>query len=268
MNILRKIYRRAIMTLTLVRIPKGKRAIRHVKIQGFEMLVPANEDVGRIIYLFGDFEPEETTFFRTQIKPGDVCLDIGGNVGYFSLLMAQCANQGQVHVFEPIPMNAALIRTNAELNNFDNIIVNNVALADQEGEADFSISVDSAYSSLHATGRMAEARNIRVPLWTLDTYLARNEVGKIALLKADVEGAEELVLKGATALLADPARRPDLIMLELYDVNLAPFNSSVQAIVAFMEGVGYQPKVLANGKSLTPYQPEMANQHHNIFFTI
>jgi FkbM family methyltransferase len=268
MSFLKKVYRRGKMLLNQVRIPKGQRALRHVHIQGFEMLVLANEDVGRIINLFGDFEPEETIFFRGLIKSDDVCLDIGGNVGYFSMLMAQCARQGEVHVFEPIPLNAALIRTNVELNNFSNVVINNVALAEARGTAEFSVSVDSAYSSLKATGRKSEAKIITVPLWTLDDYVAEKKLQSIALMKVDVEGAEEMVLKGAKGLFGDLHRRPRIVMLELVDINLRPFGTSVASIVEQMVSHGYKPMVLQNGKFLSPYTPNMANRYPNIFFTI
>jgi FkbM family methyltransferase len=262
-----EVYRQGRLLLNVALVPRGRRVIRHVHIQGFEMLVLAQEDVGRIINLFGDFEPEETAFFRTLIKPGDTCLDIGGNVGYFSMLMAQCAPQGVVHVFEPIPLNAQLIRTNAELNDFTNITVNNVALAEEKGTAEFSVSVDSAYSSLHATGRYAEAKIIAVPLWTLDDYVTEHRLSNIALMKVDVEGAEEMVLKGAARMLTDPATRPSVIMLELVDVNLLPFGSSIAAIVDRMVSLGYAPQVLGATNTLKPYTPDMANHIVNIFFT-
>jgi FkbM family methyltransferase len=268
MNIVRKAWRRGMMLGSQVRISKGVRHVRHVHLRDFEMLAFANEDVGRQIWLFKSFEPDETQFFSNVIKADDICFDIGGNIGFFSLLMAKRAHSGKVHVFEPIPLNAAMIRANAELNSFKNIIVNNVAMGSEEGNATFSVSTDSAYSSMRATGRYSEAQSIEVPLFTLDSYARHHNIERIDVMKVDVEGAEEMVIKGGAELLQDSARRPRVVLLELYDLNLAPFNTSVSAIIGQMVAYGYEANVIPNGSgTLEPYMPNMANRFCNIIFT-
>lgn len=262
---LSRFLRIAKLHLNSLRVPRGRRLLKSLRVDGLELLVFANEDVGRSLLVLGNFEQEEVEFLRTVIEPADICFDIGGNVGYFAMLMAQSAREGQIHVFEPIPLNAQIIRTNALLNRFDNLQVNNVALGNEPGFSEFSVSSDSAYSSLRATGRHGEAQSITVPVWTLDEYVDERGLGRIAIMKVDVEGAEEMVLKGATRLLSDPDRRPRLIMLELFDENLRPFGTSVAGIVERMNDLGYQPRVLRDG-SLTPYRPEMANVIPNVFF--
>jgi FkbM family methyltransferase len=269
MNIFRKMLRRGIMLGSQLKAPKGKRLLQHVSVHNFEMLVFSNEDVGRQIWLFGSYEPDETRYFNDIIKADDVCFDIGGNVGYFALLMSKAAAAGSVHVFEPIPMNATLVKANAELNGLSNVLVNNVAVGAEEGSANFSISIDSAYSSMRATGRIAEAQSIEVPLITLDNYIDRTGIRKVDIMKVDVEGAEDMVLVGASALLSDSARRPRVVLLELFDENLIPFGTSVGAIVERMIAFGYRANVLANGGGhLIAYQPSMANKLYNIIFTI
>ena len=267
MNIVRKIYRRMWMMVSQAVIPKGSHAIRHVHLKDFEMLVLANEDVGRLIAIFRDFEPEESKFFQGILKPDDICFDVGGNVGYFSMLMAERARQGSVHVFEPIPLNAAMVRTNAELNDFPHIIVNNVAVGDEAGTANFSISVDSAYSSMKATGRKAEEKSIKVPIWTLDEYIENNAIPRVDIMKVDVEGAEDMVVKGASRLLSDASRRPRIILLELFDLNLQPFGVTVSEIVGRMVDFGYAANVINSHGALSPYKPDMANTFPNIIFT-
>jgi FkbM family methyltransferase len=248
--------------------PKEKRVLKHLKVQGFEILAFANEDVGRHLAILGQYEADETRFFRNTIKSTDICFDIGGNVGFFSLVMAQTASQGVVHVFEPIPLNAAVIRANCELNALRSVRVNNVAVGGEEGTASFSISVDSAYSSMHATGRIAEAQSIDVPLITLDRYITENDIAQVDVMKIDVEGAEGMVLDGGTALLSDPDRRPRMILLELFDENLIPFGTSVAVIIKQMMDFGYRPHVLAaGGERLVKYRTDMATRYYNIIFT-
>ena len=267
MNIVRKIYRRVWMMVSQAVIPKGSHAIRHVHLKHFEILVLANEDVGRLIAIFRDFEPEESKFFQGILKPDDICFDVGGNVGYFSMLMAERARQGAVHVFEPIPLNAAIVRANAELNNFTNITINNVAVGDVLGNIDFSVSVDSAYSSMKATGTKAEEKSISVPILTLDSYIQQHDIPRVDIIKVDVEGAEDMVIRGAINLLNDLSRRPRIVLLELFDVNLKPFGTTVVEIIARMMDYGYQPHIVNSQGELTPYLNSMANKFYNIIFT-
>lgn len=262
----RKVVWRLAMTGSKLFIGRDKRAIRHVHLKDFQLLVAANEDVGRQIMLFKDFEPEDSQFFREAIRPTDICFDVGGNVGFFAMLMAHRAAQGQVHVFEPIPLNAALIKTNAELNGFTNLHVHNVAVGDKECTVQFSISIDSAYSSMKATGRRDEERSLEVPMRSLDKYVDDAGIARVDIMKVDVEGAEGMVIEGASKLLSDAERRPRLVLLELFEPNLKPFETSVERIVNRMIEFGYTPQV-HDGTGLIPFDLSMSNKFYNVIFT-
>lgn len=254
--------------LSNLRVARSERKVRHVRTADAEMLVFANEDVGRLIWLNGVFEEAETAFFKREVRHNDICFDIGGNVGYFSVLMAGRATGGHVHVFEPIPLNAAMIRTNLELNALTNATVNQLALSDESGTVTFSVSTDSAYSSMRPTGTFGEARAIDVTMRTLDDHVAANGIARVDVVKVDVEGAEEKVLLGGEKLFRDPARRPRLMMLELYDANLAPYGATVERIVAMMRDWGYRPHTLTeDGAQLVPLDSALINVVYNIFFT-
>ena len=267
MNLFNKLVRWALIRVSEIWIPRGRRAVRHLRIHDFELLALANEDVGRLISLFREYEPDETNYLNLNLKPEDICFDIGGNVGFFSMLMAKRASGGMVHVFEPIALNAALIRTNAELNGFGNLVINNIAVGAQKDSVTFSISIDSAYSSMHPTGRIAEEKSIVVPVETIDDYLAIHSIPRIDIMKVDVEGAEARVIEGAAKILQDEACRPRIVLLELFDTNLVPFNTDVLEVVARMVSFGYSAKVLSGvGAKIVPFTPDMANKFYNIIF--
>lgn len=201
------------------------------------------------------------------MKPSDICLDIGGNVGYFSALLASCATDGHVHIFEPIPLNAAMIRTTMLLNGFANATVNQMALSTSDGEVQFSVSHDSAYSSMRSIGTSAEVRSITVRMGKLDTYLIENGIDRVDVVKVDVEGAEDLVLRGAEALFSDAARRPRLVMLELAAANLEPYGVTVAGVIATMAGWGYAAHIVGNdGRALHRYVSDAPSGEYNIFF--
>jgi FkbM family methyltransferase len=259
--------RGATIMVSQVAVPTHVRKVKQVALRDFQLLVFNNEVVGRRIWLFKTFEVEETKLFSNIVKPDDVCLDIGGNIGYFSMLLAARAKQGHVHVFEPIPINAAMINASKELNGFNNVTTNNLAVGDENGTVSFSVSNDSAYSSIKATGRVAEARNITVPILRIDDYLAERNIKHVDIIKVDVEGAENMVIDGAKGLLTSKTKKPRLVLLELFDENLKPFGSSVAAIVQKMRGWGYAPHVTNSDGTLRPFSAEMTDIYPNVIFT-
>ena len=86
MNILLKIYQKSIRVASQLVCPRTKRRIVHSFLPNYEMLVFANEDVGRQIWLFGNYEADETRFFIEQIRPTDVCFDVGGKSTFSALI--------------------------------------------------------------------------------------------------------------------------------------------------------------------------------------
>jgi FkbM family methyltransferase len=251
-----------------IRYPETKPKVVHSRINGYALLVLANEDVGRAIYFGGSYEPAETKYLRKAIGSDAVCVDIGANVGYFTMLMAQAASGGNVHAFEPIELNAVLLRASIELNGFTNVRINQCAVGDTVGAVSLSQSSDSAYSSIHDTQRKPLARTLTVSVTTLDAYLEREGVERVDVLKADVEGAEGLVVAGASRLLSDKARRPHLIMLELYDQNLQAFGSSVSAVQAKMQSFGYEPFIVNEEGEMVPFTDELKALYYNVLFIL
>ncbi len=149
------------------------------------------------------------------IEPGFVCLDIGANFGYFSLLMSSLAgDSGTTVAVEPNPHLARLLRMTASVNG-PGFKVADVALADQEGTAGLYIpdEVMGDASLIERTDRsFSRQRKIDVKMITLDALLAQMKITRIDVIKMDVEGVEPLVFKGMSQTLQD---NPDLrIILE------------------------------------------------------
>lgn len=247
-------------------IPEDRVHILQTRTLGFDLLVRANEDVGRAIHFARSFEPLETDFLRGVLHPDSVCLDVGANVGYFTMLMASIATRGCIHAFEPLPLNAALITASAALNGFRNIVLAAAAVGAEPGTVEFVEATDSAYSSIHDTGRKGVGRRFDVPVVTLDAHVEKHALGSIDVLKIDVEGAEGLVIEGAAALLADPARRPSIILIELFQPNLDGFGTTVAAIVGMLIANDYTASVLDRSGRQQAYDPA-TDRHYNLIFT-
>jgi FkbM family methyltransferase len=236
------------------------------RINGYSLLVLANEDVGRDILFIRSYEAGETQYLANFISRSSVCFDVGANIGYFTLLMAKHAPLGKVYAFEPIPLNAFLLRASIELNKYENIEVNCIGVGADSVDVTFTQSTDSAYSSIQDTERKPVERTFQVPMTTLDSFVGKRNITSIDLLKVDVEGAEGLVIQGSKRLLDDPNRRPRLVLMELFDDNLVKFNTGSSSIVETMIEFGYQAFCLNPDSELVPFDEQALGQVYNVFF--
>jgi FkbM family methyltransferase len=246
---------------------EGGPLLRQARLDGFEMLVRADEEVGRQLYLNGRYEVDEIRFLRAAVRRGDICIDVGANVGYYTLVLSSLAAEGWVHSFEPVTFSYQLLEINKTLNGTTNVTLNQVALGDERGEREFCQASDSAYSSFVDTDRKRVESFIKVPMTTLDEYCREKELGKIDFLKADVEGAEPLVLSGAREMLSDPGRRPRLILMELYPPMLRKYGRTANEVVSCMEKLGYEAFVV-DGERRSSYEEHRSNRFYNVFFEL
>ncbi len=142
------------------------------------------------------------------IGEGETVIDVGANFGYYSLLAAERVGpSGTVVSIEPQAQPAALLRHSAQLNGFSQITVAETALGCDEG-------VQTLFCPLHrqsgiATLREDEAwllkhehRSVRVPICRIDSIVSEMQLGPVAAVKVDVEGAELDVLRGGSSLFS------------------------------------------------------------------
>lgn len=152
-------------------------------------------------------EVYEGGYREVQLSPGDCVLDIGGNIGSFTLLAARRVGPGgRVITAEPDPENASLLALNLRNNNLTQVSFIQAAVSDKVGTMKLYRSGDPGMHSLV----YKFPRSVTVAVETLDTIAEKYNVGRVALVKIDVEGAEALVLAGGAKVLA----RTDQIILE------------------------------------------------------
>ena len=100
--------------------------------------------MARPVYYFGDFDPKITWVCRRVLRPGDVAIDCGANIGIVALQMARCVGEtGRVHAFEPQPDLAERLVADAATNGYRQLTVHALALSDHDGSDRFRISLDS-----------------------------------------------------------------------------------------------------------------------------
>ena len=137
--------------------------------------------------------------FDVSVKKGDVVIDAGAWIGDFS---AYSANKGaEVYAFEPTSTTFALLEQTAELNKPNKIYPVKKGLSDKTGNISISFcEINSAANSIVKL-RNNTGESEQISLTTLDTFVAENNIKKIDFIKADIEGAERDMLRGATNVL-------------------------------------------------------------------
>jgi FkbM family methyltransferase len=160
-------------------------------------------------------------------------------------------------------MNYHVLALNILANGLENVVINNCAVGDANGEVSFCIAQDGAFSSLIDTGRKTVIQTTKIPMVTLDSYCSEHNLPRIDILKVDVEGAEPAVVRGAGILLADPERRPRLVMLELFEPMLRQFGCTIAEMAALMRTYKYDAFVFVEGRLV-----QFAESHYNRFYNV
>lgn len=195
------------------------------KIQdGREYLVDLTNEMNETVYFLGEYEPSVTQTISSIVKCGDVCLDIGANFGWFTLLFHQLCNNknksknetGEVHAFEPMPPVFTALQKNWEIaGEPNNVFLNNLALGDETKEVNLYRFTDlpDGYSSLSNGMDKNNFKTFTVQMTTLNSYLTSRKINEVNFVKLDIEGAELMFLKGATKLFLQ--KTPPIFMVEM-----------------------------------------------------
>jgi len=197
-----------------------------------------SEAVGGNIYSEYVHEMPETKFLQNYSNDDWVCLDVGANIGYFSVLLSTLCPKGRVIAVEPILANAEFTKQNLYRNRITNCDVECAALSDEVGEREFNLVSDTAFSGFKSTGRKAGSESILVKTLTPLMLLEKHGVEKIDLIKIDIEGAEPIVFKAFEAAFKN--NRPKFILSECNSKNLASYGYQVSEFLAMMGDYGYE----------------------------
>ena len=196
--------------------------------------------ISRILAMGLIWEPN-VTYFLLGLAKGGILLDVGANIGYYSLISAH--KYSHIYAFEPIHYNYELFEKSIQRNNFHNISLIKCCVGDKDGE-DLSLSVlkynYGATRNREKTSRFAmpgidDAEVIVCKQVTLDTFVAQNNLDRIDMLKVDVEGFEKQVLDGFKKGLA--GKLAATICIE-FSANMLPAEELI-AILEQLKSAGY-----------------------------
>jgi len=142
-------------------------------------------------------------------------IDAGGYVGDTALLFSSYTDKS-IHVFEPSPSNMDIIRETIRMNQLENIVPVSKALGEKSGTATFSLGERNSCNSLVERPGYNYPNHIEVPVITLDDYVRENDL-EVGLIKVDIEGGEQLLLKGAVETIC--TQHPILLISIYHSAN-------------------------------------------------
>jgi FkbM family methyltransferase len=174
--------------------------IRHpilIKLADFKMYVRLDDwAVGARIAVKRSYEPHVTAALRPLLTPDAVVIDIGANIGYYTLLASSRIGQhGKVIAFEPGSENCALLRMSLQANGFANVTMHPYAVADFTGVVGFGMDDSNGRISQDDPARST----YQVQAVDLDSFLREEQ--RLDIIKMDIEGAEGRALRGMQHLI-------------------------------------------------------------------
>jgi FkbM family methyltransferase len=224
--------------------------------------LPARRRIGKIVFeydladyrgtapmYFGSYALLVVNAMQRYLRPGDVFLDVGANIGYLSAVAARLVGpQGQVHAFEPVPAYFVRLGRLAALNPEYLIAANPCAAGETPGICTMYVTLEPGQSTLVRSYKVEPEilSTIDVPVVRLDSYLKQNQIERVALIKIDAEGFELPILRGLRNYFESCRHRPAIIC-EIAPRAYPLMGRSVSELAGFMAEFGYTARDLVDG---------------------
>jgi len=237
---------------------------------GAELDCDARDMIQATLTHFRAWEPNTSRAFAQVLKPGDIAVDVGANIGYFTLLFSRLVGpSGGVVAIEALPKLARVVAENAQRNSGSNVRVANVAVAASAGRMTVYEAPGTNIGMTTTRADRGFPESATVEALPLETILTEDELRRVRLVKVDIEGAEIPVMRHlldtldlypaglAVAVEANPAENPE--WPELFECFLAAGFKAYDLCndydwLALMEGRTVEPKPL---EALPPLQTDL-----------
>jgi FkbM family methyltransferase len=219
---------------------------------GFTVDGSTSDLIQRYLYVFGVWEPDITHWLREHLRPGDVVVDIGANIGYFSLLAATAVGPtGQVIAFEPVPSIADMLERNVRRNRLP-VEVRRQVVGDHDGSTEVFRSGGANIGRSGTFGEQGSTSEGSVAVVRAADAIPRELWPRIRFIKVDVEGDEQRVVRGLRPLLADlPAGAA--VFVEVTPADLEARGGSAEELMTTMRDLGFDALVVRNSYAARDY---------------
>jgi len=213
-----------------------RRGVRTASVFGVPMVLDLSDMIQRLVFL-GYYEQTETAIVKRVLARGDVFVDAGANIGWFTALAAHIVgNNGTVLALEPSPY--AYDRLSNSVSSCPNVRAFRCGLSDHDGELRLFVPPESyAGQDPSMVEYCVDMTPITVPVRRLDVVLEERGVSRVDLIKIDVEAHEPEVFSGCESLLR--CRCIQRILCEFNDPLLRQRGTSSRELLDYLCGMGY-----------------------------
>lgn len=213
--------------------------VAHIEALGLIWSLDLRDGLQRELALSGDYEKEVRELLLAELHPGDVFVDIGGNIGVLSLPIAKARPDVEVLAFEPMPTTAAIFRAGAERAQLRNVQLVEMAIGAERGFMHLKRdpwfgNADTGVVSAYGIGRPAGI----VPVDRLDSVLDVHGVERVDVIKIDIEGGEYHALLGMPNVLRE--LRPRVLVIELQPALMDRAGVHAGAVEELLAAYGYR----------------------------
>ncbi|MFD4697780.1 FkbM family methyltransferase [Streptomyces niveus] len=219
---------------------------------GARFAVDTQDLIQRYLYMFGTWEPHMTRWLQARLSPGDTFIDVGANIGYYTVLASGLVGEGgRVVAVEASPDFHQRLLAQVRLNRRDNVRAVNGAVSDERKTLTFVLasSANMGANSILPYDGPAES-SFEVEAFPLGELVDEAEISTARVIKIDVEGAEGSVVRGMIPLF--DKLRPDCeITVEVTPDRMAQLGDSAEELMQTMRDHGFHAYRLVN-----EYTPE------------
>ena len=192
---------------------------------------------------------KETELLDRFLSPGDVCFDVGANIGQWSYMMSRrVGNSGKVFAVEPMPVALRMLERVVKRLRLDNVEIQPLAVGNRKGEVAMYVDGGFKFSNLPCVrvidNECAGASDLKVKMTTFDSLVDEQNITNIKLIKCDIEGAEMLFLQGAINVLQ---KESPIVICEIVAEHLDKYGHKPEDIHAFLLKLGYSAYVYKSG---------------------
>ncbi|MBL7849459.1 MAG: FkbM family methyltransferase [Cyclobacteriaceae bacterium] len=182
------------------------------------------------------YEPEAVELLMQQLSPNDVFVDVGANIGYFTVVVGVCLPDTKIVAFEMGHENFRILERNIKLNGLTTVEMFEAAVADCSGTLFHQDSaVGSAVLKIMEENRDIDPDVVKVESVSLDDFFA-SKAKNPTFVKIDVEGAEMKVLQGMKKLLKSSSLK---LLIEIHPRDLVGFSSSREEVLEYLKGFSF-----------------------------
>lgn len=205
------------------------------------------------IFWYGYYEKEAILIWEKLIATDSTVIDIGANIGYYSIVAGHMAKKGKVFAFEPIAALRKKIELNCSINKLANVSIEPFAVGNQPGKCKIYISSNDnvGMSGIQPQENFSGITE-DTDMISLDEWSSFHQLKKIDIIKIDTEGAELKVLQGMIKIIEQ--NRPAII-LEVITELLSMFGHTSSEVHSLLLQLRYIPYQIINGETISKANP-------------